>query len=248
MRRLPSEFEGLLTPRGRSLLAGNDPAAGILQERRFIALSNVVDPLKAEGARLLLEKHLLPLLDVMDQPIPPDALQGMTKNYAERLPKSVRVQTAYFDGPRERAFDAAGKIGLIEMMKSESFRAFAQVLAGTALRSRWGMQVLCYGPGDYTGPHNDHHPEDPEAADGYVDVHISLTGEAVAHHHLVYEQDGHLSRMTNVATLGGVSAYRLPFWHYTTPLAAKPGREDDARRWLLLGTFLFDRRRRTSRA
>jgi hypothetical protein len=35
-----------------------------------------------------------------------------------------------------------------------------------------------------------------------------------------------------------VNVYRLPFWHFTTPLAAKPGRADDARRWLLLGTFL----------
>jgi hypothetical protein len=32
--------------------------------------------------------------------------------------------------------------------------------------------------------------------------------------------------------------YRLPFWHYTTPLVAKPGAEDAARRWVLLGTFL----------
>jgi hypothetical protein len=32
--------------------------------------------------------------------------------------------------------------------------------------------------------------------------------------------------------------YRLPFWHYTTPLAAKPGAEATARRWVLLGTFL----------
>ncbi len=36
---------------------------------------------------------------------------------------------------------------------------------------------------------------------------------------------------------GAISIYKLPFWHYTTPLWGKPGREDAARRWLLLGTF-----------
>jgi len=33
-----------------------------------------------------------------------------------------------------------------------------------------------------------------------------------------------------------VSAYRLPFWHYTTPLE---GRGAKAARWLVLGTFLY---------
>jgi len=36
-----------------------------------------------------------------------------------------------------------------------------------------------------------------------------------------------------------VSAYRLPFWHYVTPLVAAPGRAREARRWVLLGTFLY---------
>jgi hypothetical protein len=34
-----------------------------------------------------------------------------------------------------------------------------------------------------------------------------------------------------------VTAYRLPFWHYTTPLVGAP----KAARWVLLGTFLFHR-------
>jgi hypothetical protein len=42
-----------------------------------------------------------------------------------------------------------------------------------------------------------------------------------------------------VNTEGGITAYRLPFWHYTTPLLAKRGREDAARRWVVLGTFRF---------
>ena len=38
----------------------------------------------------------------------------------------------------------------------------------------------------------------------------------------------------------GIAVYRLPFWHYTTPLIARRGREHEARRWLLLGSFDFD--------
>ncbi|MFN7134604.1 MAG: hypothetical protein ACK4N5_21170, partial [Myxococcales bacterium] len=115
----------------------------------------------------------------------------------------------------------------------------AAALAGRALKRRWGVQALCYGPGDYVGPHNDHHPEDEEARGGYVDVHVSLPTDAVAHQWLVYARSGHFTEIVPVHEVGGVNAYRLPFWHYTTPLAAKRGREADARRWVLLGTFLF---------
>jgi hypothetical protein len=42
----------------------------------------------------------------------------------------------------------------------------------------------------------------------------------------------------SVAKAAAVTAYRLPFWHYTTPLVGKRGRAD-AVRWVLLGTFLY---------
>ena len=45
--------------------------------------------------------------------------------------------------------------------------------------------------------------------------------------------------METAARSGRITAYRLPLWHYTTPLVAKRGREAEARRWVLLGTFLF---------
>jgi hypothetical protein len=111
-------------------------------------------------------------------------------------------------------------------------------VTGRALRRKWGIQVLCYGPGDYSGPHNDHHPEEPEARDGYVDMHVSLTMPGVDHQYLVYAKDGHLTELTRVSTVGGITVYRLPFWHYTTPLLARRGAEATSRRWVLLGTFL----------
>jgi hypothetical protein len=99
--------------------------------------------------------------------------------------------------------------------------------------------VLCYGPGDYAGPHTDHHPEDSRARDGYVDMHLTLSGPGVAQQWLVYAEGGHFRHVLNVNTAGGITAYRLPFWHYTTPLVATPGRERTARRWVVLGTFRY---------
>jgi hypothetical protein len=116
-----------------------------------------------------------------------------------------------------------------------SFRAFAEALAGRRLRTGWGLQVLRYGPGDYAGPHNDHHPEHPAARQGYIDLHLSLCTPDVAHQWLVYSRAGHFSEIVPVAGRATVTAYRLPFWHYTTPLAGLPR----AARWVLLGTFLY---------
>ena len=87
----------------------------------------------------------------------------MRRDYGELLPKTSRARTIYFDSRREPGVKAAERIGLVRMMRSASFRAFAEALAGRRLRAGWGLQVLRYGPGDYAGPHNDHHPENPDA-------------------------------------------------------------------------------------
>ena len=177
--------------------------------------------------------HLVTLSDA----IPPESITGQTRNYQERLKKVARLRTAYLER-RGRAFDAAERIGLVAMLRSPGFHRFAEALAGRALDPKLGLQVLRYGPGDYQGPHTDHHPENPRARDGYVDVHLSLPSGDVADQFLVYARDGHLSEMVDVG-VPGIAAYRLPFWHYTTPLRARRGREATARRWVILGTFLF---------
>lgn len=240
MPAAPPEFEDLLTPRGRDVLAGRGPLAGAFLEpgKRFVFSEGLVDPRKAARIRDALEQKLRPLLQPMAQIIPPQTLTEMTENYGELLPKTVRVQTAYLEKRRERAYAVAEELGIVRLLQSESLAAFAAAVGGRALKRRGGMQVLCYGPGDYAGPHNDHHPEDPEAAGGYTDVHLTLCTDAVAHQYLVYARRGHFSEIVSVATLGGLTVYRLPFWHYTTPLVAKRGREAEARRWVLLGTFL----------
>jgi hypothetical protein len=241
MRTFPTEFAELLTPRGRRILEGRDKrVCGALLDptRPFLALTDVVDVRRATACRELLERAMPGTLMRMEDPIPEDSLHGMTENYAELLPKTVRVRTALLESRRSRSWKAADEVGLIAMLRSQSFAAFAAAVSGRELRRRWGIQLLCYGPGDYSGPHNDHHPEEPEAAHGYVDMHLSLATPAVDHQWLVYAQDGHFSEMARVSTVGGITVYRLPFWHYTTPLRAKARQEEAARRWVLLGTFL----------
>ena len=69
---------------------------------------------------------------------------------------------------------------------------------------------------------------------GYIDLHVSLSA-GVAHQWLVYSRAGHFSEIVSVAAPATITAYRLPFWHYTTPLVGTA----KAARWVLLGTFLY---------
>ncbi len=241
MPALPRDFTELLSARGRRLLEGRDRLAGALADprTRFVATAGLVDPRQAARLRVALERALLRKLERIDTPIPPEATWSMTRNYGELLPKTARVWTAYLESKREAAWGVAEEIGLIALLRSASFHRFAEAIAGRPLRPRWGAQVLCYGAGDYSGPHNDHHPEDEEARAGYIDLHLGLITPAVRTQKLVYAKAGHFSEAVEVARDGLLSAYRLPFWHYTTPLEARRGQADAARRWVLLGTFLY---------
>lgn len=214
---------------------------GVLSDpsKRFCAIDGVLDARFIRGASALLDARLYSALSPLQAPIPPDTIYGQKKNYQELLPKTMRQRTAYLERRRGRAAEICEQLGLVTMLRSDSFAALARALAGAALAKTRGVQVLCYGHGDYAGPHTDHHPEDARAKDGYIDVHLSLTNAATAHQWLVYARRGHFSEITSAALRGGLTGYRLPFWHYTTPLVAKRGREDDARRWVMLGTFLF---------
>ncbi len=236
---IPAEFEDLLNASGRRVLAGTHPLCGALANprTRFLARADLLDRAKAERVQRTLEAALLDELELMERPIPPESISEMRHDYGELLPKTSRARTIYFESRRERGVKAAERIGLARMMRSASFRAFAEALAGRRLAANWGLQVLRYGAGDYAGPHNDHHPENKDARSGYIDLHVSLCSPGVAHQWLVYSRAGHFSEIVSVAQPATVTAYRLPFWHYTTPLVTKRGK--DAARWVLLGTFLY---------
>ena len=239
MLKFPTEFAELLSASGRRVLAGRHRFSGALRQgQRFVSTTGLLDPRQSTAALKLLDHALHDVLSVMNDPIPEWTISGMQDNYAELLPKTVRVRTAMLASRRSKAWQRANEIGLLTMLKSPSFHAFAQALSGFALRRGWGTQALCYLPGDYSGPHNDHHPEDVDAREGYIDLHLTLCTDAVADQRLIYAKDGHFTESVDVATVGGITCYRLPFWHYTTPMLARPRAKTPARRWVLLGTFL----------
>lgn len=241
MKAFPQELSALLSPLGRRVLDGKvPPLDGVLArgQGRFLATPGLLAPKAAREAAALLDRALGPHLTPLEAPIPPSATWDVTRNYEERLPKASRARTGFLDSKRAPCRAAAEACGLYAMLGSASFHAFAERLSGYPLKRKWGRQVLCYGPGDYAGPHTDHHPEEPEARLGYTDVHLSFCTRGVARQLLVWEKQGHLSEVTDVAKSGLVTAYRLPVWHLVTPLEAKPRASARARRWVLLGTFL----------
>ena len=240
---IPAEFEELLSRQGRRVLAGTHALCGALADprRRFVMADDLIDRARAARLRRRLEEELTDTLESIERPIPPESIWEMKRDYGEVLPKTARARTIYFESRREPGVKVADRIGLLRLMKSQSFRAFAEALAGARLASGWGQQVLRYGPGDYAGPHNDHHPENPRARSGYIDLHLSLSA-GVEHQWLVYGRAGHFSEIASVAGAATITAYRLPFWHYTTPLVGS----GQAARWVLLGTFLYARARQHS--
>src|SRR3984957_19842392 len=131
-----------------------------------------------------------------------------------------------------------GTLGIIEMLTSEQLRRFGESITGRTLQPDPGVQIICYDAGDFSGPHNDHHPEDRHLRDGYVDIHIALSEPAVKSQWLVYEgSPGLLNAVAEVGHGCMVSVYQLPFWHYTTPLV--PVRKGvGARRWVLMASYV----------
>ncbi|HEX7333440.1 MAG TPA: hypothetical protein VF290_18190 [Pyrinomonadaceae bacterium] len=238
MRTFPHEFSDMLTPEGLSILKGEARNSLFLNGKTYFALfDGVVDKRKADDSVKLLDTHLYQHLAVEQRKIPPESITGMKENYEETLNKTMHIKTAFFRRSSARSFRAAEKIGLLRMMQSSTFTNFAEAVTGLKLDPNLTVQVSCYEHGDYVGPHNDHHPENEDVKNGFVDFHLMFTNESVAHQYLVYEERGHFSKIVDINIQGGVSVYKLPFWHYTTPLAGKPEQQSTARRWLLLGSF-----------
>ncbi len=243
MDRFPAEFDDLLNQRGRRLLADPPQLEDLMARRQtpIVFFEGVIDQSLARECIRLLDAALYPRMRRMQTPIEREALTSMKTDYSEELSKTMRVKTALFNSRRSKALDAAREIGLDTMMSSASFRRVAQSVTRPTLSADYcGRQVICYESGDYSGPHNDHHPEEEGTRNGFIDLHIMFSNDAVAQQLLVYEERRFLSMAHEVSGRPSIAVYRLPFWHYTTPLMARRGQEGKARRWLLLGTFDYD--------
>src|SRR5689334_11677522 len=145
----PEEFADLLNARGKRLLA-DPPRFEVFRKRGatpIVVLDDVVDRKRVGACVAALDREIYPVLMKMHSPIPREALTKLRENYEEKLKKTSRVRTATLNSAKSRALDAARKIGLAQMMRSESFARFAEVVVGGTLdRSHWGRQVICYGP------------------------------------------------------------------------------------------------------
>jgi hypothetical protein len=239
-KSFPVEFSQFLTPLGRAVLRGGAAQFRSMFQANgtpFVMLNSMIDPRMASACTQLLDQRMHALLSPYSSRIPADSISSMKSNYTESLEKVFRFKTAFLSRRTARAYESAEALGILTMMRSESFATFAETVTGLRLVRPAGLQIICYEHGDYVGPHNDHHPEEDPSCRGYVDVHLTFSNDAVEHQFLVYERNRHLSQIVDCNLKGGISIYKLPFWHQVTPLVGKPGQEPQARRWLLLGTF-----------
>ncbi len=243
MDAFPDQFADILSPRARrALLIAPKRRRPLTPAAPLFYAPDVMSRPAARNCARLLRRMMEPTLRPLNSPIPPEAISEMRRNYSETLPKAVRARTASLNSPRSRASGAADRIGLRNFLHSDSLHRIAERLSGHRLFARPDRQVLLYERGDYTGPHNDHHPEDADARLGYVDVHLFVNSPAVANQLLIYERDGHLCEACDVSAPSGLAVYLLPFWHYTTPLIGRRSARDRPNRWVLMSSFAIDRR------
>lgn len=237
MRAFPNDFAELLSSSGQRVLAGRVASSTGLftaSGRVFARIGNVVDPNICRECVALLERRLYPALRPLRTPIPRESIWDIEELASEVLEKTVRVKNGNLESRNSKFQRLAERVGLVAMMRSRNLHSFAEVITGLQLYDKWSTQVLCYEHGDYVGPHTDFHPHN---ATHFVDLQLTLTNSAVAQQWFVHEERRYLTEVVDLTKPGTISLLKLPFWHYTTPLQAKRGREHEARRWVLIASF-----------
>lgn len=235
MKAFPHEFEALLSKTGQRILRGKHAACGVLSREQFFSATGLLDDRQVRSAAALMKRMFADVLMRNEKRAP--APDKATISNHDLLPKIARGWMVPTAGPGQAiALERATELGLVQMLQSPSYQRFCEALAGRRVEGPITLQVMCSERGDYSGPHTDHHPAEPRMVRGYVDVHLTFCDPGVQQQFIVYAQGGHLNVMSSVAANGTVTAYRLPLWHYTTPLQTRGQR---ARRWVTMGTFVF---------
>lgn len=241
MNRFPAEFEALLNRKGRRLLNAATPHTVFLSKKEtpVFVWNDIIDEPVSDGIIRLLDRYLYKELKDYSRPIPASLIRNQKKNYSEALPKTIKLLSAELNNTRSRSYEISGNIGLNDMLQSESFKRFGEAVTGRTTEPGPGMQVICYGAGDYSGPHNDHHPEEAHLRKGYMDIHLMFSNKYVRHQWLMVERNGFFNQQYDISQKAAVAVYKLPFWHATTPVIPVKGGEQKCRRWLILGSFIF---------
>jgi len=227
----------MLSKRGRRVLAGKERALkGVLARRGVLLASGLLDARVSREVPALLQRAFADVLEPFAIAAPP-AETASVLTALERLPIVGRGASLAF-GPlvESRGSVRAAEIGLTQLCASESARRFAEVLAGAKLSGPTSMKVLAQRAGDYSGPSTGHLPEDASARLGYVELELSFGTPGISRQLLVHERDGHLQTPHAIDWRGGVMAWRLPRWRYTTPLET---RRKSACRWQVSHTYYY---------
>ncbi len=240
MKKFPAEFSDFITDPNKHLKVPLPLGTNGDYVKWF---PYIVKPSMAKEAIVLLEKKLEPCMRIYNTPISKELIAKLRRNFTEALPKTFHNRSVTFNRPGTVAVAAAKKIGLLQMLSSKSLHRFAEEYSGYSLDREKRYQVIYYATGDYVGPHNDHHPEDWNLRDGYIDLHITLTNQFVESQFFIYERNGLLNQQVDISIPSGLTLSRLPYWHQVTPLIAKKGKEKQARRWLLLVSFSITRKK-----
>lgn len=175
MEKFPAEFSDLIKKPPATLLADGNLSKGGEYVRWF---PNLVKPVMAKKAMILLMQNMEPYLRTSTSPIPKELIRNLKYNFGETLPKTFRNDSVLLNSPYSSASVMAKKIGLLQMLGSESLRHFAEKCSGYTLDMKPGFQISRYKAGDFVGPHNDHHPEDLHLRDGYIDLHIAFSSSS----------------------------------------------------------------------
>lgn len=236
MRTFPEEFSHLVGIDTFTRICRN--SSRNFKTDKLIWFPRILSPTSAGKALALVDRSFADVVRLVQSPIPDEATSKMARNYAELLPKTLSNRTALLNAGSAKATKIARDIGLLQMLQSPSLHELAERISGLRLYPNPGRQIICYRNGDYVGPHNDHHPEEPDLRRGYVDFQITLSNEHVMDQWLIFERDGILNNMVQVGVSSGLAVSFLPFWHQVTPLRSKRGRAARARRWLLLASFV----------
>lgn len=254
MHAWPAEFAALLNARGRRLLQ-QPPALPQFRmdngDTPYHGYRDIIDPKTASACLGLLEAGW----PVMARHREENPLRRADQNdpaldYVSN-PYNSRLNHMYCPATADDEFDADHRAffvdsGLLDMVRSQTLRRFAECVTGYSLQQnrRSGALVICYGAHDYLTLHND--VKWPYQAGwvteaepiAYVDVHLVFSTDAVRQQYLLLQKGAFVNDMRGGKPRNGsVSVYRLPFWHCNTPLIPKPGRDADARRWLVMANF-----------
>lgn len=239
LKKFPTEFEDLLNKNGKKILKGQYAAENFGKKggTPIEVVKGVIDDAVAADCVAILKQNFHGRLKNVGSKLDPNAIKAMKKNYSEKLAKTLKMQTLELGVKKTKTNQMAHDCGLMQMMASDSLKAFAEAVTGETFGSPENNQIICYRHGDYVSPHNDHHPENDNVKNGYYDIHLMFSNEHVKHQWLVYEKNGFLNSTYDIASPSAIAIYKLPFWHYTTPMMGKEGKEDEAHRWLLLRSF-----------